>query len=66
MLLHIRSLAGYTIVMLESSFWKRQLLSSLSIAVSFALIELGLVFSDASYGLSGSCPSGRTFTWNAA
>src|ERR1035437_6320878 len=25
MLLHIRSLAGYTIVMLESSFWKRHL-----------------------------------------
>ena len=25
MLLHIRSLAGYTIDMLESSFWKRQL-----------------------------------------
>ena len=24
MLLHIRSLAGYTIDMLESSFWKRQ------------------------------------------
>jgi hypothetical protein len=29
MLLHIRSLAGYTIDMLESSFWKRQLLEPL-------------------------------------
>jgi hypothetical protein len=33
MLLHIRSLAGYTIVMLESSFWKRQVAERMHDAV---------------------------------